>query len=172
MLTLATASPPRKAAAPTGLGLEARLALIEAAMTARLEQAAIAFEINTACIPTEPPPEISAPLQLTPTLRPAPESTPIAGLLQRARHRLDRDGWCRDAIFNEDGAICPVRAIRLESRGDRGLADKACVLLLEAIQRDFIWAETIPSWNAAQTSAAPVLLAFDRATQLADSRNQ
>ncbi|MEU5900587.1 DUF6197 family protein [Streptomyces venezuelae] len=171
MPTLASASPPPDLTAPPDIGLETRLALTDAAMTARLAQAAVAFEVNTAHIPTEPPLEITAPLPLTPTLQPA-VGTPIAALLHRARHRLEQDGWCRDALHDEDGAICPIRAIRLEAHGDRGLADDACVLLLEAIQRDFTWAQTIPSWNARQTSIAPVLLAFDRAAQLADTRSQ
>ncbi|MFE9736115.1 hypothetical protein ACFYO9_37315 [Streptomyces sp. NPDC005863] len=170
--TLAAASPPRQAADPTELDLDSRLALTDAGMTARLAQAAVAFEVNTAHIPTEPPPELTGPLPFTPTLQPTPDSTPIVGLLQRARQRLQQDGWCRDALYDEKGAVCPIRAIRLEARGNRRLADDACVLLLEAIQRDFTWAQTIPSWNARQPEAAPVLLAFDRAAQLADTRGQ
>jgi hypothetical protein len=80
------------------------------------------------------------------------------------------DGWCRDAIFDEQGAVCPIRAIRLEAHGDRRLADDACVLLLESIQRSFPGAATIPSWNTGQTNAQPVLLQFDRAAELAHNR--
>ena len=169
-LTLAAASP-APVTAPPVLDLEARLALVDAVMTDRLRLAGLTFDVNTAYIPTAVP-EITAPLPLVPVAAPSPYSTPIADLLHRARARIETDGWCRDAVFDEAGAVCPIRAIRLEAHGDRGLAIDACVLLLEAIQRDFTWAETIPSWNAAQTSAASVLLAFDRATQLADNRNQ
>lgn len=153
------------------LDLEARLALVGAEMAARLDEAAVAFEVNTAHIPgADPIPEITAPIRLTPTPAPCPYSTPIAGALHRARIRLEADGWCRDNLFDESGAICPIRAIRLEAASRRE-ADDACVLLLDAIQRDFATAETIPSWNAAQTSTAPVLLYLDRAAELANARN-
>lgn len=153
------------------LDLEARLALADAAMTGRLRLAGLAFDVNTAHIPAVVLPEITAPLPLTPTAAPSPYSAPIADLLHRSRARIVVDGWCRDAIFDDAGAVCPIRAIRLEARGDRHLADDACVLLFDAIQRDFPDAETIPSWNAAQTSAAPVLLAFGRAADHAHTRN-
>lgn len=168
--TLPAASPPR-APASTHLDLEARLALVGALMAGRLDEAAVAFEVNTAHIPSaDPIPEDTAPLRLTPRPAPCPYSTPIAATLHRAHIRLEADGWCRDSLFDEAGAICPIRAIRLEAVSRRE-ADDACVLLLDAIQRDFATAETIPSWNAAQTSAAPVLLAFNRATELAHARN-
>ena len=168
--TLPAASPTR-APASARLDLEARLALVGAEMTARLDQAAVAFEVNTAHIlGADPIPEITAPLRLTPTPAPCPYSTPIASTLHRARIRLEVDGWCRDNLYDESGAICPIRAIRLEAASRRE-ADDACVLLLDAIQRDFPSADTIPSWNASQTSSAPVLLAFERAAELANSRN-
>ena len=87
-----------------------------------------------------------------------------------ARARIIAGGWCREAIFDDAGAVCPFRATRLEARGDRRLADDACILLLDAIQADFPDAATIPSWNAGQTTAAPVLLVFERATNLAHNR--
>ncbi|HEY9375235.1 DUF6197 family protein [Streptomyces sp.] len=159
------------AASPPTLDLEARFALIDATMTLRLEQAALAFAVNTAHLPgADPIPDITAPLPLTPTAAPNPYNTPIAGALHRARQRIEQDGWCRDAVFDEQGAICPIRAIRLEA-ATRHQADDACVLLLDAIQRDFADAETIPSWNAAQTSPAPVLLYLDKAAQLAHTRS-
>lgn len=168
--TLPAASPPR-APAPTHLDLEARLALVGALMAGRLDEAAVAFEVNTAHIPSaDPIPEDTAPLRLAPTPTPCPYRTHIAATLHRARIRLELDGWCRDNLVDESGAICPIRAIRLEAASRRE-ADDACVLLLDAIQRDFPSADTIPSWNAAQASAAPVLLAFNRATELAHARN-
>lgn len=159
-------------AAPAALGLEARLALVDAAMTVRLEQAALAIDINTAHLPgadTIPHIADTPPLPLTPAPAPSPYSTPIADLLHRARIRLETDGWCRDALFDASGAVCPIRAIRLEAT-TRGQADDACVLLLDVIQADHAWAETIPSWNAEQTSPAPVLRAFDQATRHAHTR--
>ncbi|MFB7244624.1 hypothetical protein ACFCYX_19450 [Streptomyces populi] len=164
-LTLAPASPPT---APP-LGFEARLALTLAEMDGRCRTAVLAVDINSAHIPVSAP-EFTAPMPLTPTLAPGPDATPIADLLQRARRRIITDGWCRDALFDDQGAVCPIRAIRLEAHGDRRLADDACVLLLDAIQRDFPAAETIPSWNAGQTSVRPVLLQFGRAAELAHDR--
>ncbi|MFE4818599.1 hypothetical protein ACFRFU_19630 [Streptomyces sp. NPDC056704] len=158
------------AAAPVELDLDARLAMVGAVMDGRLALANIAFEVDTAHIPAaEPIPDVTAPLPLTPTLAPSPYSTPIAGLLHRARNRIVVDGWCRDALYDDQGAICPIRAIRLEA-ASRYEADDACVLLLESIQRTF-QAETIPSWNAQQTSVGTVLIAFDRAADLAHARN-
>ncbi|MGW3196309.1 DUF6197 family protein [Streptomyces sp. NPDC001118] len=109
-------------------------------------------------------------IPVQPTSAPNPYRTPIAALLHRARIRIETGGWCRDALFDEAGAICPIRAIRAEA-ASRHQADDACTLLLEAIQRHW-QAETIPSWNAKQAGPAPVLLAFDRAAELAHNRNQ
>jgi hypothetical protein len=143
------------------------MALRLAEMEGRCRTAVLAVDINSAHIATVAP-EITAPLPLTPTLAPSPYRTPIAGLLHRARNRIIADGWCRDALHDDQGAVCPIRAIRLEA-ASRHEADDACTLLLESIQRHW-QAETIPSWNAAQASPAPVLLAFDRAAELAHAR--
>jgi hypothetical protein len=168
MTTLAPAPASPPTTAPV-LDFETRLALTLAEMDGRCRTAVLAVDINSAHIDVGRP-EFTAPLPLTPTLAPSPQATPIAGLLQRARQRIITDGWCRDAIFDEAGAVCPIRAIRLEAHGDRRLADDACVLLLESIERSFPDANTIPSWNAGQTSAAPVLLQFDQAAHLAHAR--
>jgi len=160
--TRTIAASPTQTAAAKPLTFDERLALAALAVDARTntQPLDLADVIRT--------PE-AAPTKLTPTAAPCPYTTPIAGLLHRARTRLETDGWCRDNLYDEQGAICPIRAIRLEAH-TRGQADDACVLLLEAIQRDFA-AETIPAWNASQTSAAPVLLAFGRAADLAHARN-
>ncbi|MET8113785.1 DUF6197 family protein [Streptomyces prasinus] len=156
--------------APAVLDLDARLALADALMTVRLDEAAVAHEVRTAHLPgADPVPDITTPLPLSPTAAPNPYRTPLAGLLHRARTRLETDSWCRTALFDESGAVCPIRAIRLEAAG-RDQAHDACVLLLDAIQADFPGAETIPSWNADQTSPTPVLHAFDRAANHAHNR--
>ncbi|MGW1134410.1 DUF6197 family protein [Streptomyces griseoluteus] len=147
--------------------LDERLALASLAMDARLDQAALAVAVNSAHIPVDPLPEVTVP-HLPQTATPNPYRTPIAALLHRARVRIETDGWCRDALFDESGAVCPIRAIRLEA-ASRDQADNACFLLLESIRRHW-QAATIPSWNAAQGSAAPVLLAFDQAGELAHAR--
>ncbi|MEV0220869.1 hypothetical protein [Streptomyces sp. NPDC050704] len=153
----------------TRLDFAARLALTDAIMADRLDRAGLAFDVNTAHIPAALPVEVAAPLTLTPTSPPSPYTTPIAGTLHQARNRIMRDGWCRDAVFDDDGAVCPIRAIRLEA-ASRRQADDACVLLLDVIQAAFPGAETIPSWNSEQTSAAPVLLYLGRAADHAHAR--
>lgn len=159
-----------RAAVDTRLDLDARLALRGALMDERLAEAAVAFEVNTAHIPAaDPIPKITTPLPLIPTAAPRPYDTPLANLLHRARLRIQTDGWCRDAIRDEQGARCPIGAIRIEATS-RDQADNACILLLDVIQSDFTDA-TIPSWNAAQTSATPVLHYLDRAAELAHNRN-
>ena len=159
-------------AAPV-LDLDARLALVDAVMTVRLDNAAVAFEVNTAHLPgADPIPHIAETPLPAPAAAPSPYRTPLADLLHRARTRIETVGWCRDAVFDEAGAVCPIQAIRLEARGDRDLAHDACVALLDAIQQNFADAETIPSWNAQQASAGPVLAAFDRATHHAHTNHQ
>ncbi|MFF9175965.1 hypothetical protein [Streptomyces sp. NPDC014793] len=161
-MTTATLAP---AAAPV-LDLDARLALAQAVMDERCTLAALAVDVNSAHIAIDPV-EVTVP-HLPQTAVPAPYTTPLAALLHRAGIRLQTDGWSREAALEEDGRRCAIGAIRREA-DSRWQADDACVLLLEAIQRHWE-AETIPSWNARQPSVAPVLLAFERAAELADSR--
>lgn len=160
------------AASPPELDLDARLALVNAVMTVRLDQAAIAYEVNTAHIPSaDPVPAVTEVLPLTPTLAPpaCPYNTPIAATLWRARQRIETDGWSTEACIDEQGARCPIGAIRVEA-ADRHTADDACILLLDVIQATFPTAETIPSWNREQTSPAPVLLQLGRAAEAAHNR--
>lgn len=137
----------------------------------RLALAALAVDARINSQPFNLADVIRIPVEATPPASPAssPYSTPIAATLHRARIRLETDGWCRDNLVDESGAICPIRAIRLEA-ASRAQADDACILLLDVIQQHFADAETIPSWNSEQTSPAPVLLQFDRATQTAHTR--
>lgn len=157
----------RQATPPAVLDFDARLALADAAMTARLDEARVRFEIDTAR-PAEPTPEITIPL--APAVAPNPYRTPLAQLLHRARTRMEA-GWCRGALIDEDGAVCSIGAIRAEAHGDRGLADDACALLLEAIRRDFPDADTIPSWNDSQSTDRQPLRYLDRAAELAHARD-
>ncbi|MGW6218410.1 DUF6197 family protein [Streptomyces olivaceus] len=168
-----TTRAPATRQAPPVLDLDARLALTGAVMTARLDEAAVEFEVNTAHLPgADPVPHITeAPLP-APAVTPSPYRTPVADLLHRARQRIEKAGWCRDAVRDEAGAVCPIQAIRLESGGDRDAAHDACVALLDAIQHQFPAADTIPSWNAQQRTATPVIAAFDRATRHAHTHNK
>lgn len=161
-MTTATLAP----AAPPVLTIDDRLALASLAMDEKLALAGLAIDVNSAHIPAEPV-EVTVP-HLPQTAIPAPYSTPLAALLHQTKVRLQADGWSREAMLEEDGRRCAIGAIRREA-DSRWQADDACVLLLEAIQRHWE-AETIPSWNARQPSVAPVLLAFERAAELADAR--
>jgi hypothetical protein len=159
----------KRTSAPVELDLDARLAMVGAIMTGRLDEAAVAFEVNTAHIPATPIPEITAPLPLTPTAAPCPYSTPIAATLHRARLRLETGGWCTGQLRDEQGAACLIGLIRAEAP-TRGAADDACVVLLDAIRRDFAHVETIPSWNDAQRDPRLPAVYLDRAAALAHAR--
>ncbi|WP_086706885.1 DUF6197 family protein [Streptomyces antimycoticus] len=167
-------APTAPAESPADLSLEERLTLVNTAMTARLDEAAVAYEVNTAHIPTEPvdlADVVTVPL--TPTLQPPPESypTPVAALLQRAHHRLLTGGWCSGVLVDEDGARCMLGAIRAEARGDSGLEASAASVLLDAIRRTFgDDVDSVPSFNDAYGSARVPLRMVDQAAGLADAR--
>lgn len=153
------------------LDLDTRFVLRGIEMDARLNEAGIRFDINTAHLATDPMATITEIVPLTPTLAPCPYSTPLAVTLHQARIRIETDGWHRGHLRDEHGtARCAIGAIRLEA-ATRHQADDACGLLLEAIQRDFPDADTIPSWNDAQSSPTPVLRALDRGAELAHARS-
>ncbi|XVV39755.1 DUF6197 family protein (plasmid) [Streptomyces sp. CA-100214] len=158
---------------PAELTLEERLTLVKADMTARLDEAAVAYEVNTAHIPTEPvglADVVSLPL--TPMLQPpsAPYPTPVAALLQRAHHQLLTGGWCSGALVDEDGARCMLGAIRIEARGDSGLEADAASVLLDAIRRKFGDVDSVPSFNDAHGSGRVPMRMLDQAADLADAR--
>ncbi|MFD6300772.1 hypothetical protein ACFWFU_38785 [Streptomyces sp. NPDC060235] len=161
------------AVAPTDLTIEERLAFVNAAMTARLDEAAVAYEVNTAHIDTRPvdlADVVTVPL--TPTLAPPPDcyTTPVAALLQRAHHRLLTGGWCSGALVDEEGARCMLGAIRAEAHGDGGLESSAVSVLLDAIRRQFGDVDSVPSFNDAHQSARVPIRMVDRAAGHADAR--
>ncbi|MFH9677431.1 hypothetical protein ACH4L5_34910 [Streptomyces sp. NPDC017405] len=166
-------APTTPAAPPAELTLEERLTLVNAAMTARLDEAAVAYEVNTAHIPTEPVDLADiVTVPLTPTLPPPPQPypTPVAALLQRAHHRLLTGGWCSGALVDEDGARCMLGAIRAEARGDSRLEADAVSVLLDAIRRTFGDVDSVPSFNDAHGSARVPLRMVDQAAGLAEAR--
>lgn len=161
-------------APPKALSLEERLTLINTEMTARLDEAAVAYEVNTAHIQTEPvdlADVVTRPVDTGPAPLPDLYPTPVAALLQRARHRLLTGGWCSGALVDEDGARCMLGAIRAEARGDRGLEADAAAVLLDAIRRRFgDDVDSVPSFNDAHGSARVPLRMLDQAAGLADAR--
>jgi hypothetical protein len=151
--TLAPAASP-----PRPLTLDERLTLAALAVDARIDSTRLDLaDVIRQPVDTTPPPTVG------------PYTTPIADLLHRARGHMQTAGWCRDAAYDETGAVCPIQAIRVTATSRRQ-ADDACALLLESIQRHWV-DETIPAWNRRQPGAAPVLLQLDRAADLAHSRN-
>ncbi|WP_329028235.1 DUF6197 family protein [Streptomyces sp. NBC_00690] len=165
-----TTAPP---APSTELSLEERLAFINTAMSMRLDEAAVAYQVNTAHIDTEPVDlrdVVTGPLDTGPAPLPDPYPTPVAALLQRAHHRLLTNGWCTGALVDEDGARCLYGAIRIEARGDSGLEASAAAVLLDAIRRTFGDTDSVPSFNDAhRTSHVPIRM-LRQAASLADAR--
>ncbi|MEV3958451.1 DUF6197 family protein [Streptomyces albogriseolus] len=163
----------RPAPAPSALSLDARLAAAEAAMTVRLDEAAVAHEVRTAHINTQPvdlADVITVPLTPTPQPQQLP-ATPVAALLERARARMEADGWCAGALTDESGAVCLLGAIRREAGGDRGLEADAASLVLDVIRRRFgDHVESVPSFNDAHGTGRIPLRMLDQAVSLADAR--
>ncbi|MFD3621517.1 hypothetical protein ACFWWT_41220 [Streptomyces sp. NPDC058676] len=162
------------AAPPAELSLEERLAFINAVMTVKLDEAKVAYEVNTAHIPTDPvglADVVTGPLDTQPAPLPDLYPTPVAAVLQRAHHRLLTGGWCSGALVDEDGARCMLGAIRIEARGDSGLEADAATVLLDAIRRRFGDSfDSVPSFNDAHATGRTPLRMVDQAAQLADAR--
>ncbi|MGW3060633.1 DUF6197 family protein [Streptomyces goshikiensis] len=165
--------PARTIAPPAELSLEARMAATDAAITIRLEEAAVAYEVNTAHIPIEPVHlgDVVT-LPLTPPLQPPPTPypTPVAALLQRAHHRLLTGGWCTGALVDEEGARCLYGAIHIEARGDQSLESRGLQVLMHAIRRQFGDVDSVPAFNDGFASGRIPMRMLDQAADLADAR--
>ncbi|MEV7797376.1 hypothetical protein AB0O68_36435 [Streptomyces sp. NPDC087512] len=167
---------PATAPAEAGrLSLDARLAAAEAAMTVKLDEAAVEHEVRTAHIGTTPidlSEVITVPL--TPTLQPQPQqlpATPVAALLERAHARMEADGWCAGALTDEFGAVCLLGAIRKEVGGDRGLEADAASVVLDAIRRRFgDDIDSVPSFNDAHGSGRIPARMLSEAATMADAQ--
>ncbi|MER5950188.1 hypothetical protein ABT127_29465 [Streptomyces sp. NPDC001904] len=161
---------PQPPAAP--LSLDERLALINTAMAARLDEAAVAYEVNTAHIPTAPlalTDVVTVPL--TPRLAPEPSRTPVAGLLHRTLHLLESDGWCSGAYSTPEGAHCLLGALRAQASGDHRLEQRAIDVLMDAIRGAFgPDVDTIPAFNDAWADARTPLRILGIAARRADAR--
>ncbi|MEV5049354.1 hypothetical protein AB0N20_33390 [Streptomyces griseoincarnatus] len=164
----------RPAPAPGALSLDARLAAVEAAMTVRLEEAAVAHEVRTAYIGTTPADlgdVVAVPLTPVPQAPPQTYTTPVAALLERAQHRMETGGWCAGTAVDEDGAVCMIGAIRKEAGGDRSLEADAAAVVLDAIRRRFgDHIESVPAFNDAHDTGRIPLRMLDQAASLADAR--
>ncbi|MFJ4773494.1 hypothetical protein ACIP88_31035 [Streptomyces uncialis] len=177
MTPVPTRTPPPPAPTRTTsfeLSLDARLAATDAAMTLALEEAAVAYEVRTAHIPTTPldlAAVITVPLAPVPQPPPDPHPTPVAALLQRAHHRLLTGGWCGGALVDERGARCLYGAIRAEAHGDRALESGGLDVLMDAITREFgEGIDSVPGFNDAWGDGRVPTRTLDRAVRLADAR--
>lgn len=156
------------------LDLDTRLALTDAAMTLRLEEASVAHEVNTAHIPTEP-------VTITPPRgddgpAPAGKPGPIARVLTTAIGVLDTRGWaatgrtCRTTT----GRLCLAGSIRVAAGNrpddaDSLLAARAAGFLLDTIQAQHPTAVTLPAWNDAQPDSRLPLRLLRQAAALASA---
>ena len=160
---------PGSVAAPV-LGLDARMALVEAAMTVRLDMAALRLGVDTAHPDTAV--DLADTIRVPVAVPPAPLTlypTPVAALLQRAVRRLETGGWCAGTLVDTDGARCLYGAIQAEATTPETEA-AALDVLLEAIRRRFPAAETVPSFNDSRSDAREPLRLMRRAADLANAR--
>lgn len=152
-----TLAAPAPVVAPVELGLEARLAAVEAVMTVRLEQAGMRHAVDSTTPETvvDPADVVTAPAPA------APEPTPVAALLLRARARV-LAGWCRDAARTNGGGMCLAEAIRVEARShaDEG---EARILLRRALGGG----DSIPEQNRRLTNAAAAVAVLATAAAMA-----
>ncbi|MEU0289911.1 hypothetical protein [Streptomyces sp. NPDC006147] len=167
------APPVTPARAPRGL--DERLTAVSAAMDDRLALAALAVAVNTALrLPDVEPVDLADVVRVPAIVEPwrPPVDlypTPAAAVLQRARARLERDGWCQGATVDEDGARCLYGALRAEA-ADAAELDAALAVLLETIRRHFPGEETVPGFNDTHGPRA-VFRVLDQAADLAHARN-
>ncbi|MDO0924133.1 hypothetical protein QQY24_01365 [Streptomyces sp. TG1A-8] len=156
------------------LSLEARLAAVEAAMTVRLDEAAVAHEVRTAHIDTAPvdlADVITVPLTAAPQAAPRTYATPVAALLERARHRMETGGWCAGVAADENGAVCLIGAIRAEAGGNRALEADAARTVLNAIRRRFgTHIDSVPAFNDSFGSGHTPVRMLGEAASMADAQ--
>ncbi|MEV7076647.1 hypothetical protein [Streptomyces sp. NPDC093990] len=170
--------PPAGTGTGAALSLDARLAAIDAAMTVRLEEAAVAHEVRTAHLSTDPvdlADVITVPeaLPRLPALAPHTYATPAAAVLARAQHHMGTRGWCAGALTDADGATCMMGAIRAQAGGDRGLEADALALLRDVIGRRFAADPddiSVPDVNDHQRDGRLPVRMLGEAAGLADAR--
>ncbi|MFG2282005.1 hypothetical protein ACGFNQ_25375 [Streptomyces asoensis] len=166
---------PVPTASDATLGLEARLAAVDALMTLRLEEAAVAHEVRTAHLAVDPvdlAEVITVPLApARPPAAPAAYRTPAAALLERAHHHMRTAGWCAGALIDDDGSVCLLGALHAEAGGDQDLVVDASAILLDAIRRRF-HDESVPAFNDRQRSGAVPERMLLEAARLADTRGR
>lgn len=152
----------------SALGIEARLAGADAAMTVRLEQAALAAAARAPETVLDLADVITGPVQ--PPGPRTPYTTPAAATLQRAARRLEAGGWCRGGITSPAGGRCLHGAVQAEAPDPR-VEQTAMDVLLDVVRDHWPDAATVPAANDRHVPdrAAAVQL-LDAAAARADTR--
>ncbi|MER6789517.1 hypothetical protein ABT330_33710 [Streptomyces sp. NPDC000658] len=155
--------------------LEERLTAASARMDDRLRVAGLAVDVSTALrVPDVHPVDLADVVRLPDAVQPYRPPvdfypTPAAAILQRARARLERDGWTTGVLADEDGALCLYGAIRAEA-GSAAAESDALATLLEVIRRHFPGEASVPSFNdSCRTPRTPLRL-MGEAADLAHAR--
>ncbi|MET8668181.1 hypothetical protein ABZV87_28080 [Streptomyces tendae] len=149
---------------------------MSALMDDRLTVAALAVAVNTAVsVPDVGPVDLADVVRVPADVQPYRPSvdlypTPVAAVLQRARARLERDGWCQGATVDEDGARCLYGALHAEAASTGALHD-ALAVLLDAIRRHFPDEESVSAFNDGRHGPRVVFRVLDQAADLAHTRN-
>jgi hypothetical protein len=152
-MTVAALAAASTRAAARALTFEERLTLSPLAMDDRLDQAGVAFDVNTASIELPEAPEIlTAPI---PAAVPAPATVPE--VFAEAARLIRTHGWICGYVGHAGVGYCAIGAVRKAAGGEGRLADDACDALLDRIRRQFPDALSVGDWNDAQTGPAPVL---------------
>lgn len=144
-----TLTPVAVQAAPP-LTFNERLALSLLAMDARLDNAGLAFEVNTAAI--EMPEILAAPSPAT-----APRPVTVDDVYREAARLIRTHGWIRRYAGNAQTGYCTIGAIRAAAGGNRRLEDAAEEGMLERILRQVPDALSVGQWNDNQSGPAPVI---------------
>lgn len=161
-MTTTTAVKARPPTTVPVLDLDARLAAIDAAMTVRLEGAALALAVDAR--QPETVLDYADIIRLTPTTT---TGGPVEALLRRARQRILRPGgWARDTGTNNSGGVCLEYALIAEACAGRD-EQEARILLREVTGSG----DPITHINRHLTGPAHAGQLLGQAATLANNRN-
>lgn len=144
---------PAAVQAAAALTFDQQLALTGLAMDSRLDQAGLAFDVDTAHIEIPDLPEIlTAPMPAA-----IPQPATVAEVFAEAARLITAHGWIRHYVGNTEIGFCLIGAIRKAASGNPRLEDAAEAGILQRIRRQFPDALSAGAWNAAQSGPAPVI---------------
>lgn len=143
---------PATAQTAPALTLEERLTLSSLAMDGRLDQAAVAFEVNTAHMPAKRGEILAAPMSA-----PARRPDTVADVLREAARLISTHGWRTGYVGNAETGYCLIGAVRAAAGGNRRLEDAAETDLLNRIRSQFPDALSVGAWNDSQPGPPPAI---------------